>query len=393
VRAIIAGLVLAALAGVAAQRSPAEASPAARPAAELTPVIESVPSVPRWYRADDGRVHLQYELMLTNTLPLPVRVDSIEVRGGGRQLETLSGDGLVAAMSPLGTASGSSAELPPATVAVAWIDLSLRARRAVPRKVSHRLTVDVGPGLPVGPTITSTGGFAETSTRAPVVIGPPLSGGRWVAVGGPDGPHRRALQAVNGRLRLSQRFAVDFSALLDGDGRTHVGPADQNSSYFNYGRKVLAVGAGKVVESIDDRPDQIPNNDHPLPLDQADGNSVILKLGDGVFVGYAHLMPGTVRVRRGERVRAGQVLGLLGNSGASTGPHLHLQLMNRPSFGDADGLPFEFASFRFDGVVPSLVELIDTDLAGTPVPIDPARAGKRHRQGIAGLSVVTFPSD
>ena len=85
VRAMIAGLALAALAVAVLQRPPAEASPPARAGDELTPVTESVPSVPRWYRADDGRVHLQYELELTNTLPLPVRVSSIQVRGGGRQ--------------------------------------------------------------------------------------------------------------------------------------------------------------------------------------------------------------------------------------------------------------------------------------------------------------------
>ena len=66
--------------------------------------------------------------------------------------------------------------------------------------------------------------------------------------------------------------------------------------------------------------------------------------------------------------------------------------MNRPSFVDADGLPFEFASFRFDGVVPSVDGLLEADRPGTPMPIDPLRAGKRHRQGIAGLDVVRFPS-
>ena len=62
--------------------------------------------------------------------------------------------------------------------------------------------------------------------------------------------NRRALQAVNGQLRLSQRFAVDFAARLDAEGRTHVGDPDQNASYFNYGQPVLAVGDGKVVEAV-----------------------------------------------------------------------------------------------------------------------------------------------
>ena len=366
-------------------------SPVARAETILTPVTQSVPFSPRWYRGDDGRVHVQYELILTNTVPLSVDVTSLEVRGSGRRIETLSGDGLMAAMTRLGSEVGATTELTAATVGVVWIDLALASRRALPERVNHRLTVDVGPGLPVGPTITHTGGRATDSQDAPMVIAPPMRGGRWVAVGGPAGPHRRALQAVNGHLRLGQRFAVDFSALLDAEGRTHSGDPAQNSSYFNYGQSVLAVGAGRVVEAVDRLPDQIPNHNVPIPLAEADGNHVILKLGRGVFAGYAHLKPGTVRVRRGQRVRAGQVLGKLGNSGQSTGPHLHFQLMNRPSFLDADGLPFVFRRFRLGGFVPSLEALIDADLAGTPVPIDPALAGERSRRGITAIDVVRFP--
>ena len=272
------------------------------------------------------------------------------------------------------------------------MDLSFASRRQIPKRVSHRLTVDVGPGLPVGPTITDTGARAEVSTQQAVVIAPPLLGGRWVAAGGPLGPHRRALQAVNGHLRLSQRFAVDFAALLDSEGRSHIGDPDQNSSYFNYGQPVLAVGAGTVVEAVDGRPDQIPNHNTPIPLAEAGGNEVILRLGKGVFVGYGHLKPGSLRVRRGQHVRPGQVLGQIGNSGQSTGPHLHLQLMDRPSIVDADGLPFVIRRFRFDGSIPSLEAFLEADTAGTPMPIDAELAGNRHLRGITGLDVVTFSS-
>ena len=66
--------------------------------------------------------------------------------------------------------------------------------------------------------------------------------------------------------------------------------------------------------------------------------------------------------------------------------------MNRPSFLDADGLPFVMSAFRFDGSISSLDALLDADLAGTPMPIDPALAGDRHRRGVTGLDVVTFRS-
>jgi hypothetical protein len=388
---VLVVLALAALGIVVIGPSRAEpSSPVARAETILTPVTQSVPFPPRWYQGDDGRVHLQYELILTNTVPLSVDVTALEVRGSGRRIETLSGDGLVAAMTPLGGEVGATTELPAATVGVVWIDLAFASRRALPERVNHRLTVDVGPGLPVGPTITHTGGRATVSQDAPMVIAPPLRGGRWVAVGGPAG-HRRGMQAVNGHLRLGQRFAVDFAALLDAEGRTTGGDPAQNPSYLNYGQPVLAVGAGRVVEAVDRLPDQIPNQNVPIPVEEADGNHVILKLARGVFAGYGHLKPGTVRVRRGQRVRAGQVLGKLGNSGQSTGPHLHFQLMNRPSFLDADGLPFVLRKFGLDGFVPSLEALLDADLAGTPVPIDPALAGKRSRRGITAIDVVTFP--
>ncbi len=55
--------------------------------AQLTPVLQSVPSQPRWFRGDDGAFHVEYELVLTNAVPLPVKVTSLQVLGpGGRQM-------------------------------------------------------------------------------------------------------------------------------------------------------------------------------------------------------------------------------------------------------------------------------------------------------------------
>ena len=166
---------------------------------------------------------------------------------------------------------------------------------------------------------------------------------------------------------------------------------NRNASYFNYGQPLLAVAAGTVITAVDGLPDQIPNENRPVDdLAKADGNHVILRLGPGVYAGYAHLQPGSVRVRRGQRVRPGQVLGLLGNSGNTSGPHLHFQLMTRPSLLDSDGLPFVVDRFRLDGHVPSLDQLIETDRDGTAVPIEPAGAGPRRGVGFTELGVVSF---
>lgn len=91
-------------------------APTARADVMLTPVTQSVLSPPRWYAGDDGRFHMQYELMLTNTLPLAVDVAVVEVRGDGRPIEALSRERLRAAMTLLGSETGSTTELPPSTV-------------------------------------------------------------------------------------------------------------------------------------------------------------------------------------------------------------------------------------------------------------------------------------
>jgi murein DD-endopeptidase MepM/ murein hydrolase activator NlpD len=80
--------------------------------------------------------------------------------------------------------------------------------------------------------------------------------------------------------------------------------------------------------------------------DTAAGNFVILDIGGGHFVMYAHLRPGTLRVKTGDTVKRGDVIGLLGNSGNSTGPHLHFQVSNTDSPLATEGLPFVFDSYE-----------------------------------------------
>jgi murein DD-endopeptidase MepM/ murein hydrolase activator NlpD len=379
--------------GSAAEKSPGQgALRAAIAPSRLTPVIQSVPSPPRWFVADDRRVHLAYDVLLTNATPVSVKLASLEVLNGrGARIARLSGPRLQAATGWEG-GTPPTTTLGPFTTGVAWIDLTFANTKAVPRRLKDRLTINLPLGLPAPPVISDTSANVAVTRHAATIISPPLRGGRWVAIGGPLGPHRRALQPINGALRNGQRFAVDFSALLDAKGRTHAGNSSRNSSYFNYGQPVLAVGAGRVVDAVDRYPDQIPNHNVHVRTEAGDGNHVIIKLGNGVFAAYAHLKPGSVRVRVGQRVRAGQVLGQLGNSGETTGPHLHFQLMTRPSVADSDGLPFMLDQFRLDGHLTSLQAFINSDLAGTPVPINRAAAGKRRHQGFTDLDVVTFAS-
>src|SRR5436305_7072297 len=120
----------------AAEQVHGEVSPRAAIApSRLTPVIQSVPSPPRWFVADDGRVHLEYELLLTNATPVSMKLASLAVLSGrGARIARLSGRRLEATTGWEGAESPSTT-LAPFAVGVAWIDLTFGDPNALPRRV------------------------------------------------------------------------------------------------------------------------------------------------------------------------------------------------------------------------------------------------------------------
>jgi murein DD-endopeptidase MepM/ murein hydrolase activator NlpD len=97
-----------------------------------------------------------------------------------------------------------------------------------------------------------------------------------------------------------------------------------------HGQPIHAAARGRVIVALDGLPDSPPGALPPnLPIEQADGNHVVVAMGRRHFALYAHMQPGSVRV--GQRVRRGQVLGLVGTSGNSSEPHLHFHVTDGPS--------------------------------------------------------------
>ena len=144
-----------------------------------------------------------------------------------------------------------------------------------------------------------------------------------------------------------------------GDGlATFSGDPKRNESYFLFGAEVVAAAPGRIVATRDDVPENTPPGTRPGigPNDLA-GNFVNQDLGGGRFALYGHMQPGSLRVKPGDQVVAGQVLGLVGNTGNSSEPHLHFQVMDSrggPSNLGAEGLPYVFDAFRLEGRVAGL---------------------------------------
>ena len=219
------------------------------------------------------------------------------------------------------------------------------------------------------------------------MLSAPLRGEGWVAAEGPsnDNHHRRNIFVIGGKGRIPARFAIDWTR-VDADGRFVNGDRAKNANWYSDGAEVLAV-ANAVVADVKYG---IPENEMgsgrkavPITLETIAGNYVILDLGKSNFAVYAHLQPRSIRVRVGEKVRRGQVLGLLGNSGDSEGPHLHFHVADANSLG-AEGVPYVFESFEVQGVLPS-------DQLGNWKPSPTGKADKRRREIPIENAVVHFP--
>jgi murein DD-endopeptidase MepM/ murein hydrolase activator NlpD len=343
----------------------------------------------------DGRLRLLYELHLTNYSPRTVELLAVDALGadGDRPLVTYQGTELVrqvAAVGPADTGSR-SVVVGGGRSAVIFVDLALEPSARVPTELHHRLRLSI---------VAAGGQTIEQTLRGPVVavvqtpapaLRPPLRGSAWVAFNGlAASDHRRTLIPVDGKARIAQRFAIDWMR-LGPDGRLFHGDSSANANFYGYGAEVLAVADARVADLKDGLPENVGSNERSarvVTLDNVVGNFITLDLGQGRFAVYAHLQPGSLKVKLGDRVRAGQALALLGNSGNSDAPHLHFQLVDANSPLGAEGIPYEFEQFDQLGVAGG-PDVLDGGAAWKPEP--GARARPRHREFPLDNAVVAFP--
>ena len=132
----------------------------------------------------------------------------------------------------------------------------------------------------------------------------------------------------------NQRFAFDFLG-LDEKGNTRKGQAQINEDYFAFAREILTPAGGIVTDVISGVRDNVPGSMNPY---SALGNAVFIRHREQEVSLFAHLKLGSIKVKVGDKVKRGQVIGLCGNSGNSSEPHLHYHLQNTPIIQDGTGI-------------------------------------------------------
>ena len=362
----------------------------ARPDKEavLSPLGMVVENPPRAVLGADGANHLAYEITIVNQTRSEVSIERVQPRAGGRAFgPPLAGDRLGSLLRVNGA---EGPVIPGGASAMLFMNVTYARGAATPARLSHGFELALSsPGEPrqrvafVGvPTPVGRGGAIE--------VAPPLRGPGWVVGNGccdPINAHRGATLSIDGTVHTPERFAIDFVQLGTG-GRLFDGPIDMLSSWGFFGARIYSATRGRVVGVQDGLPEQTPG---ALPTGQtvqtAGGNYLVVKIGNGRFAFYAHLQRDSMTVDKGDRVRKGQPLGLLGNTGNSDGPHLHFHIMDGPSPLQSNGLPFVYSRFTGQGLVTDEAALV----SGQVVPIDSkVLAGDfRHRMPL-GNQVIDF---
>ncbi|WP_191058117.1 M23 family metallopeptidase [Geminicoccus harenae] len=331
-------------------------------AVPFNPVTTPVPGT-------DGRWHFVYELELTNTRSVPATLEQVDVVGvkPADALATFDPPSFPGRLKQLDNRPAENAEIELNATRLFLINIAME-RQDIPARLSHMLDLK-GAGLNAtdpNPAKLRYQAATLNVTRDLPNVHPPLSGKGWLAINGccEPGVHRSTALPVNGKLHFAQRFAIDW-VRLDEQGRLRNGPVDRVESYTAYGATIHAVADGTVVSTLDALPNQVPGSlpdPGTITLANVDGNHVVLDIGNGYYAFYAHMQPGSVQVRVGQKIRAGTVLGLLGNSGNTSAPHLHFHIMDGESVLGSEGVPYVFDRFELAGNIPDAA--VPADMGG-----------------------------
>jgi hypothetical protein len=359
-------------------------------AVQVTPVGMRVDNRPIPIKGSDSRYHVVYELVLTNFSSAKVTVDHLDVLDAhhGGIVASLGAEELAGRLVVRDTAA-MPGSLGAAQVGLVYMHIVFETSDAVPQMLDHRLSVVLG-----SQPFSKTAGRTSVAPPTDLVLDSPLRGVRFIAGDGccDSVRHIRATLPLDGRQFTAQRFAIDWEQ-LDEQGRIYVGNPKDPVNYVIYGQPAYAVAEASVVTAVDGLPDTPPGAlPVDIPIAQADGNHVVLDLGDGRYALYAHLKPGSVQVHKGMRVSRGQVLGLVGTSGNSSEPHLHFHVTDGPSPLASNGVPYLLRGFHSTERCVSTAAFDEAIVSGQPIKVEPV-PGPPERVRVLPLDlwIVDFP--
>jgi hypothetical protein len=150
----------------------------------------------------------------------------------------------------------------------------------------------------------------------------------------------------------SQRYSYDF--VVWRNGSTYAGDGTRNEDYYVWGAPVVSPASGTVVAVENATPDSSPgeaSSDEGQDGIHPAGNHVVIQVADGEYLFISHMQEGSVEVAVGDEISAGDPIGLAGNSGNSTEPHIQVHVQSTEDYyaPAGFGLPVLFSNYVVDG--------------------------------------------
>jgi hypothetical protein len=244
-----------------------------------------------------------------------------------------------------------------------WLKLNLSE---VPLKLSHEF-IFTGYN---NQEIIESGPVVVVNNVQPDIISPPMKGEGWFTIETTEllTHHFKNEVTYDGEIYCPERFAVDYLQ-IDSDNNFFIGDEKVCENWVCYGKELLAVADGIVTATHDGVPDNRPVGEiFDLEFPDMAGNHVIIDIGNNHYVAFCHMIPGSIKVKVDDEVKAGDILGLVGNSGNSGAPHLHFQIIDGNSFCAGEGLPYVINSFSVSGyaTMNSVTDEFDVSMYATP---------------------------
>jgi len=351
-----------------------------------TAILVASAGTPMRVPGTDGQDHIEYDLLVTNAFVAPVTLTSVEVLDeSGEILLALEGDALAAVTQSIFAPQPVTSIPIDGSVAIV-IDVIVPPERTVDR-VTHRIVHEMAPDAParaVLETFQVDGPVLDVSPQPAIVISPPMRGAGWLSANGCCLPtvHRSVRISDGTTITKAETFTIDWIRWQD--GKVFRGDGTGNDDWYAYGADMLAVADGIVVSTRNDMPDETPFQapEHLNEPGDFAGNHVIIEIEPGVYAFYAHLAPGSVTVSVGDSVETGDVVGKLGNSGSTSGPHLHFGLLDYPDPLVGNSLPLVFDAYTIQGTIDGeLIERMDGGPTGGDIPLsgDPQPQTETHQ--------------
>jgi hypothetical protein len=358
----------------------------------LTPIIGKVIVEPQAVKLSDGMTYLMYELMVTNTTSADYAISSLKLEdplNNNKAVGEYNADDIKEHLRP-SPQEGSTNILKAHETKVITFSLSFEGKEA-PEAIDHVLSVKTDNPISILPAETDERiARTKVDTTKSVIIGPPLDGDNWLAANVADNyGHRNAFFPINGDWITPERWAVDY-VKLDDDDKVVSGDINKLTAYPGYDQDLLAVSNGTVLKVVDKYDDlAIGGVLENMSLENLGGNYVLIDIGKGYTAFYAHLIKGTAKVKKGDKVKRGQVIGKLGNSGNSTGPHLHFHIVKGTDPIADQGVPYVINNFEVTGQAADAV-LSDEFFGGAPLETTTDFKGAHKNEMPADSTVVTF---